>query len=145
MTDGRHGKAGRRGMPITLYEHRGRYQHPLLDGANERDSGAEAYTGAGGNASGGNVEGGGGLINLFSGAYRTLGRSIAPDRLSDNGGDGGDASSGDAFAFGEGAKAKAYSGPGGNASGGSIKDEKPGYGHGYRSGGLVDVASGVYP
>ena len=63
--------------------------------------------------------------------------------LSGNGGDGGDASSGDAFAFGKGAKA--YSGPGGDASGGSVKDEKPEYGHGHRSGGLVNVASGVYP
>ncbi|KAF8480975.1 hypothetical protein DFH94DRAFT_828471 [Russula ochroleuca] len=96
------------------------------DGGNGRDSGAEAYTGAGGKASGGSVEGKGGLINLFSG----------------NGGDGGDASSGDAFAYSEGAKAKAYSGPGGDASGGSVKDEKSGYGHGYRSGGPVDVTSG---
>lgn len=64
--------------------------------------------------------------------------------LLDNGGDGGDASSGDAFAYSKGAKAKAYSGPGGNASGGSVIDEKPGYGHGYRSGGIADVASGAY-
>jgi hypothetical protein len=61
--------------------------------------------------------------------------------LSDNGGDGGDASSGDAFAYSKGGKAKAYSGHGGDASGGSVK---PGYDHGYRSGGLIDVASGVY-
>lgn len=64
--------------------------------------------------------------------------------LSGNGGDGGDASSGDAFAYSDGAEAKAYSGPGGDASGGSVKDEKLGYGHGYRSGGIVDVASGAY-
>ncbi|KAN0121591.1 hypothetical protein V8E52_003487 [Russula decolorans] len=96
------------------------------DGGGGRESGAEAYTGAGGDASGGDVEGGGGLINLFSG----------------NGGDGGDASSGDAFAYSKGGKAKAYSGHGGDASGGSVKDKKPGYGHGYRSGGLIDVASG---
>jgi hypothetical protein len=54
---------------------------PLLDGGNGRDSGAEAYTGAGGKASGGSVEGKGGLINLFSGAYRTPGWSIAPEQL----------------------------------------------------------------
>jgi hypothetical protein len=65
--------------------------------------------------------------------------------LSGNGGDGGDASSGDAFAYSKGGKAKAYSGHGGDASGGSVKDKKPGYGHGYRSGGLIDVASGAYP
>jgi hypothetical protein len=59
--------------------------------------------------------------------------------LSGNGGDGGDASSGDAFAYSKGGKAKAYSGHGGDASGGSVK------GHGYRSGGLIDVASGAYP
>lgn len=62
-----------------------------------------------------------------------------------NGGDGGDASSGSAFAYGKGAKA--YSGPGGNASGGSVKDEKyknPGYGYEYKSGGLAGVASGMY-
>jgi len=63
--------------------------------------------------------------------------------LSDNGGDGGDASSGDAFAHSKGGKAKASSGPGGDASGGSVKDKKHGYGHQYKSGGLVDVASGV--
>ena len=64
--------------------------------------------------------------------------------LSGNGGDGGDASSGDAFAYSKGGKAKAYSGHGGDASGGSVKDKKAGYGHGYRSGGLLDVASGAY-
>lgn len=65
--------------------------------------------------------------------------------LSGNGGDGGDASSGDAFAYSKGGKAKAYSGHGGDASGGNVKDKKPGYGHGYsRSGGLIDVASGAY-
>jgi hypothetical protein len=65
--------------------------------------------------------------------------------ISGNGGDGGDASSGDAFAYGEGAKA--YTGPGGDASGGSVEDEKyegPGYGHKHRFDGLGDVASGVY-
>jgi hypothetical protein len=59
--------------------------------------------------------------------------------LSGNGGNGGDASSGDAIAYGKGAKA--YSGPGGNASGGSVGDRKPGYGH--KSGGVVNVASGM--
>ncbi|KAI0005502.1 hypothetical protein BJV74DRAFT_880748 [Russula compacta] len=85
------------------------------DGADGRNSGASAYTGPGGNASGGSIEGGDGLINFFS----------------SNGGDGGDASSGPAFAYGK--DAKASSGHGGNASGGSVKDEKyekPGYGHG---------------
>jgi hypothetical protein len=67
--------------------------------------------------------------------------------MSGNGGDGGDASSGSAFAYGK--DAKAYSGPGGDASGGSVKDdkyEKPSYRHGhkYRFSGLGDVASGVY-
>lgn len=66
--------------------------------------------------------------------------------LPGNGGDGGDASSGPAFAYGK--DAKASSGHGGDASGGSVKDEKyekPGYGHGYRPRGLGDVASGMYP
>jgi len=92
-----------------------------------RGSGAKAYTGSGGNASGGSVEGGGGLINLLSG----------------NGGDGGDASSGSAFAYGK--DAKAYSGHGGDASGGSVEDEvheEPGHGYGHRSDGIIDVASG---
>lgn len=124
---------------------------PFLDGSEEMKPGAEAYTGAGGDASGGNAdsEGEGGLIdliNLFSGTYRALCYrlrliSICPG----NGGDGGDASSGSAFAYGKGAKA--YSGPGGNGSGGSVKDEKykkPGYGYKYKFGGLADVASGVY-
>jgi hypothetical protein len=65
--------------------------------------------------------------------------------MSGNGGDGGDASSGTAFAYGKGAKAS--SGSGGDASGGSVKDEKyekPGYDHKYRSGGLGNVASGMY-
>jgi hypothetical protein len=60
--------------------------------------------------------------------------------LSGNGGDGGDASSGDAIAYGKGAKA--YSGPGGDASGGSVGDRKPGYGH--KHGDVVNVASGMY-
>ena len=61
-----------------------------------------------------------------------------------NGGDGGDASSGSAFAYGK--SAKAYSGPGGNASGGSVKDERnkrPGYKYN-KFGGLADVTSGMY-
>lgn len=62
--------------------------------------------------------------------------------LSGNGGDGGDASSGDAFAYSKSGKAKAYSGHGGDASGGSV-DKNAGYGHGYRSGGLIDVATGA--
>ena len=37
-----------------------------------------------------------------------------------NGGDGGDASSGDAHAYGQ--RASAYSGPGGNAAGGPVSD-----------------------
>jgi len=41
---------------------------PLPDGSDERKSGAEAHTGAGGNASGGSAEGEDGLIDLFSGA-----------------------------------------------------------------------------
>jgi len=52
---------------------------PLLDGSEERKSGAEAHTGAGGNASGGSVEGEGGLINLFSGTHRAFGLSVMPD------------------------------------------------------------------
>ncbi|KAI9512624.1 hypothetical protein F5148DRAFT_1161632 [Russula earlei] len=99
------------------------------DGHDREHSGAEAHSGPGGNASGGNVKGDGGLINILSG----------------NGGDGGDASSGSAFAYGK--DAKAYSGPGGNASGGSVNHEmerKPGYGYGRRSNGIIDVASSVY-
>lgn len=41
---------------------------PLPDGSDERKSGAEAYTGAGGDASGGSAEGEDGLLSLFSGA-----------------------------------------------------------------------------
>jgi hypothetical protein len=41
---------------------------PPPDVSDGRKSGAEAYTGAGGNASGGSVEGEDGLINLLSGA-----------------------------------------------------------------------------
>jgi len=52
---------------------------PLLDGNEEMKSGAEAYTGAGGDASGGSAEGEGGLINLFSGTHRALGSSVTPD------------------------------------------------------------------
>ena len=51
----------------------------LLDGGEERKSGAEAHTGAGGNASGGSVEGEGGLINLFSGTHRALGPPVMLD------------------------------------------------------------------
>ncbi|KAI9445418.1 hypothetical protein H4582DRAFT_920788 [Lactarius indigo] len=78
--------------------------------------GAKAYTGPGGNAAGGDVgrrepidstskNGGGGhhggLIDVWSG----------------NGGDGGDASSGDAHAYSHRA---VYSGPGGHAAGGLV-------------------------
>jgi hypothetical protein len=66
--------------------------------------------------------------------------------MSGNGGDGGDASSGSAFAYGKGAKAS--SGPGGDASGGSVKSEKyyakSSHGYRYKFNGLGDVASGVY-
>lgn len=101
----------------------GGHQHKVWkrddDGA--RDKGAAAYTGPGGNASGGSVFGNvSGLIDLFSG----------------NGGDGGDASSGSAYAYGSGAKA--FSGPGGDASGGSINEGK----HGREYGSVVDLASG---
>jgi len=110
-----------------------RHDKPVKGGGDDGGhSGAEAYSGAGGDASGGDVEGGDGLINLSSG----------------NGGDGGDASSGSAVAYGKGAKA--YSGPGGDASGGSVnaeKDKKPsyygkGYGYGHRWSSIADVASG---
>jgi hypothetical protein len=54
-----------------------------------------------------------------------------------NGGDGGDASSGSAYAYGSGAKA--FSGPGGDASGGSVNEGK----HGREYGSVVDLASGA--
>jgi hypothetical protein len=54
--------------PSTSTNAEGVADPPLPDCTDEKKSGAEAYTGAGGNASGGNVEGEGGLINLFSGA-----------------------------------------------------------------------------
>lgn len=73
-----------------------------------------------------------------------LARRLRLISLSGNGGNGGDASSGNAFAYSKGGKANAYSGSGGDASGGSVKNEKPGYAHGHRSGGLVDIVSGVY-
>ncbi|KAH8998746.1 hypothetical protein EDB86DRAFT_759625 [Lactarius hatsudake] len=75
----------------------------------KRDDGAEAFTGHGGNASGGSVLGHGGLIDLI-------------DIFSGNGGDGGDAISGSAYALGGGSKA--FSGPGGDASGGSVNEGK---------------------
>ena len=50
------------------------------------------------------------LDSTYAGGLRILN--------TENGGDGGDAHSGDAFAIGPGASA--YSGPGGNASGGSV-------------------------
>ena len=62
----------------------------------------------------------GGLIDLFSGVYRPLLGCRPQFRSLGNGGDGGDASSGSAYAHGSGAKA--FSGPGGDASGGSIND-----------------------
>lgn len=55
-----------------------------------------------------------------------------------NGGDGGDASSGSAYAHGNGAKA--FSGPGGDASGGSINEGK----HRREYGSVLNVASGAY-
>ncbi|KAH9075832.1 hypothetical protein EDB83DRAFT_2515511 [Lactarius deliciosus] len=89
----------------------------------KRDDGAEAFTGHGGNASGGSVFGHGGLIDLI-------------DIFSGNGGDGGDAISGSAYALGSGSKA--FSGPGGDASGGSVNEGKHRRGHIS----LLDFASG---
>lgn len=54
-----------------------------------------------------------------------------------NGGDGGDASSGSAYAYGS--SAKAFSGPGGDASGGSINEGM----HGRENGSVLDLASGA--
>lgn len=95
------------------------------------------------------MEGGDGLINVFSGArVIRLVDQLSVTSLLGNGGDGGDASSGSAVAYGKGAKA--YSGPGGDASGGSVnaeKDKKPGYygkGYGHRWSSIANVASGVY-
>ncbi len=42
----------------------------FLDDSGAHNKGAEAFTGPGGNASGGSVFGNGGLIDLFSGVYR---------------------------------------------------------------------------
>ncbi|KAH9056989.1 hypothetical protein EDB87DRAFT_1145355 [Lactarius vividus] len=77
-----------------------------LDSKKKNDPPA-AYTGKGGNASGGSVKGNHGVVNVWSG----------------NGGNGGDASSGSAFAHGPGAKA--YTGPGGNAAGGGVGRREP--------------------
>jgi len=66
-----------------------------------------AYTGKGGDASGGSVKGNHGVVNVGSG----------------NGGNGGKAKSGSAFAHGPGAKA--YSGAGGNAAGGDVGRREP--------------------
>ncbi|KAI9454861.1 hypothetical protein BJY52DRAFT_1282426 [Lactarius psammicola] len=55
-----------------------------------------------------------------------------------NGGDGGDASSGSAYAHGGGSKA--FSGPGGDASGGSVNEGK--HRREYRS--ILKFASGAY-
>jgi len=52
----------------------------LPDGGDQKYSGAAAYTGAGGNASGGSVEGGDDLISLFSGTHRIPGPSMTPDK-----------------------------------------------------------------
>ncbi|KAI0307604.1 hypothetical protein B0F90DRAFT_1813053 [Multifurca ochricompacta] len=79
----------------------------------KRDDPPAAYSGKGGDAPGGSIQGDHALINVGSG----------------NGGDGGDAQSGSAYAHGPGAKA--YSGAGGNAGGGDVIGR-----------GLVNVRSG---
>jgi hypothetical protein len=53
---------------------------PLSVGSDETHSGAEAYSGAGGNASGGNVGEGDGLIDLFSGICPMLCLSMMTDK-----------------------------------------------------------------
>ncbi|KAH9049475.1 hypothetical protein EDB84DRAFT_1038954 [Lactarius hengduanensis] len=93
------------------------------DDGGARNKGAEAFTGHGGNASGGSVFGHGGLIDLI-------------DIFSGNGGDGGDAISGSAYALGS--DSKAFSGPGGDASGGSVNEGKHRRGHIS----ILDFASG---
>ena len=106
----------------------------------QRSSSSAAYTGPGGDASGGSVFGHvGGLIDIFSGMYRSpsqVGLSPSINSLG-NGGDGADASSGSAYAGGS--SAKAFSGPGGDASGGSINEGV--HGREYSSG--LDNASGA--
>ncbi|KAH9043715.1 hypothetical protein EDB85DRAFT_712935 [Lactarius pseudohatsudake] len=76
-------------------------------GSKKKNDPPAAYTGMGGNASGGSVKGNHGVVDVWSG----------------NGGNGGDASSGSAFAHGPGAKA--YTGPGGNAAGGDVGRREP--------------------
>lgn len=81
----------------------------------------------------------GGLIDILSGVYRPpsqVGLSPSISSLG-NGGDGGDASSGSAYAYGSGAKA--ISGLGGDASGGSIKEGM----HGREYDSVLDLASGA--
>lgn len=82
----------------------------------------------------------GGLIDLFSGVYRPhfAGWIVALNPFSSgNGGDGGDASSGSAYADGRGAKA--FSGPGGDASGGSTNEGV----RGREYGSVLDFESGA--
>lgn len=62
------------------------------------------------------------LIDFWSGSSFKFSAAVYPIKTElcnqGNGGDGGDASSGSAYAYGPGAKA--YSGPGGNAAGGDV-------------------------
>lgn len=72
--------------------------------ANDKGSGGLSLSGAGGDASGGSVSAASALINI----------------LSNNGGNGGKAKSGDSFSHGNGGSSVSHSGPGGDASGGSV-------------------------
>lgn len=78
MHGGRYDKAGKRSNNPSM-DIGANNNVPLL-GSEERKSRAEASTGAGGDASGGSAEGGGSLINLFSGTHRAFGSSVTPDK-----------------------------------------------------------------
>jgi hypothetical protein len=66
VTDGRYDKHWKRGKHLSMNAETAA-DNPLRDGGHGSDSGPAAYSGAGGNAAGGNVYGEDGFIDLFSG------------------------------------------------------------------------------
>jgi hypothetical protein len=91
------------------------------------------YSGAGGQAQGGSVSGASGLINLFSStsSFAVATNNHTDNSISDNAGNGGAASAGNAL-LGSSVRRDTYSGTGGQSGGGSVKNLS----------GLVNVFSG---
>lgn len=106
----------------------------------DSDNSGNAYTGTGGQAPGGSVDGSRGLINLFSGKYYYM-RAVLNSNINipeGNAGDGGDARSGSAMGrvsrAGGDNSGNAYTGAGGSATGGSVIGG---------DGGILDLFSGM--